>query len=253
MPAAPAVRPIGPIRAYFRDSSGATESAALTLPLLVFYGLGVLLLPQARNGVDFLSKGLHALLSLFGAATGLGYLAFYAVLIVANVGLVAWLSSKNRFQTKYFLPLLIECSIYAVIVGSISGTITNDLVGWLMAAGTTLSTTREMGPVTGLVVSAGAGLHEEFVFRLLGIGGIGLLWLGKDWRRPSVRLFALVLTTALVFSAVHHIVEPFTLTAFVFRTVAGVVFAALFLARGFAVAAWTHALYDVWVIVVLGR
>jgi hypothetical protein len=39
----------------------------------------------------------------------------------------------------------------------------------------------------------------------------------------------------------------------VFRTVAGVVFASLFLVRGFAVAAWTHALYDVWVIVVLGR
>ena len=81
---------------------------------------------------------------------------------------------------------------------------------------------------------------------------IGWLWLGPEWRRPSLRLVALVAGSSLLFSAAHHIVEPFSLTAFVFRTVAGAMFAILFLFRGFAVAAWTHALYDLWVIVLVG-
>jgi hypothetical protein len=61
--------------------------------------------------------------------------------------------------------------------------------------------------------------------------------------------FIAVVVSSLIFSAAHHITEPFTMSAFVFRFFAGCVFAALFQVRGFAIAAWTHALYDVWVMV----
>jgi hypothetical protein len=63
------------------------------------------------------------------------------------------------------------------------------------------------------------------------------------------------IVSSLIFSGVHHLGsmgEAFTLGAFAFRFFAGVVFAALYQARGFALAAWTHALYDIWVMVFLG-
>jgi len=52
---------------------------------------------------------------------------------------------------------------------------------------------------------------------------------------------------ALLFSVFHYIGpygDAFQLYSFVFRAIAGLVFSALFLARGFGITAWTHALYD---------
>jgi hypothetical protein len=53
---------------------------------------------------------------------------------------------------------------------------------------------------------------------------------------------------ALLFSAFHYVGslgEPLHLESFVFRTVAGLAFSALYLLRGFGITAWTHALYDI--------
>jgi hypothetical protein len=56
---------------------------------------------------------------------------------------------------------------------------------------------------------------------------------------------------ATLFSAFHYIGpygDPFTLPSFVFRLIAGLLFSAMYLLRGFGITAWTHALYDVMVI-----
>jgi len=56
------------------------------------------------------------------------------------------------------------------------------------------------------------------------------------------------LISAVIFSAFHYIGvygDPWALESFTFRFLAGLAFSALFLLRGFGVAAWTHALYDV--------
>ena len=42
--------------------------------------------------------------------------------------------------------------------------------------------------------------------------------------------------------------EPFAFAPFVYRTLAGAFFATVYQVRGFAVAAWTHAIYDVYVL-----
>ena len=41
----------------------------------------------------------------------------------------------------------------------------------------------------------------------------------------------------------------FVLQTFVFRAVCGLILTAIYAFRGFAPAVWTHALYDVWVMV----
>jgi len=55
--------------------------------------------------------------------------------------------------------------------------------------------------------------------------------------------------SSLLFSAAHYdfltpLGEPFSIFSFVFRFIAGVVFALLFVKRGFGIAAGAHALYD---------
>ena len=56
----------------------------------------------------------------------------------------------------------------------------------------------------------------------------------------------------MIFSAIHYIgpmSDAFQLPSFLFRLVLGLVLTLIFATRGFAAAVWTHALYDVWVLV----
>jgi hypothetical protein len=56
---------------------------------------------------------------------------------------------------------------------------------------------------------------------------------------------------ALIFSAFHYIGpygDAWQVYSFVFRTIAGLFFSGLYLTRGFGVTAWTHALYDVFLV-----
>ena len=58
--------------------------------------------------------------------------------------------------------------------------------------------------------------------------------------------------SSLLFSAVHYVgpyADAWTPFSFAFRFLAGMVFAALYAVRSFAVAVYTHALYDVLVLV----
>lgn len=99
----------------------------------------------------------------------------------------------------------------------------------------------------GVVLSLGAGIYEELVFRVLLVGGLfGVFRSSGVGRRPAA-LFAAGLA-ALVFSGFHYIGQygdPFSVSSFLFRFLAGLAFSVLFLIRGFGVTAWTHALYDV--------
>ncbi|MBL4687558.1 MAG: CPBP family intramembrane metalloprotease [Nannocystaceae bacterium] len=111
-------------------------------------------------------------------------------------------------------------------------------------------------PLDILVISAGAGFHEELIFRLGIMGGLGWLLTGLtgDKRRWIAWVIA-VAVSSVMFSMAHHIGpagEAFTFMAFVYRTLAGVFFALVYQTRGFAVAAWTHALYDVYVLSLSG-
>ena len=59
--------------------------------------------------------------------------------------------------------------------------------------------------------------------------------------------FALILSS-IVFSLAHFIAEDPNWYHFAYRTAAGLLFGAVFLTRGFAVAVYTHTMYDIWVL-----
>jgi Type II CAAX prenyl endopeptidase Rce1-like len=93
----------------------------------------------------------------------------------------------------------------------------------------------------------GAGVYEETLFRLVLVPC--LFWVLKALQAPQVLASTLAVTgSALLFALAHHAGAPgetFTWFAFVFRWMAGVVFAWLFVLRGFGIAVGSHTTYDI--------
>ena len=92
----------------------------------------------------------------------------------------------------------------------------------------------------------GAGVYEEALFRL---APIPILYKTSRLLAASgVVASTLAITlSSLLFSLAHHAGAPgetFTLFAFVFRWLAGVFFAYVYVVRGFGVAVGTHSAYD---------
>ena len=218
----------------------------LIFPLLIIYQLGVLLTYPMLNGADFVSGILFGQLGF----TQPQYLMFVLVVTVVFLIAVATLNRRQPFQTRIVVPIVLESSIYALTMGSLIVLIMTNVFG----ISPRLSTGIEQQGILGrIVMSLGAGVYEELVFRLGLLGGIAAL--GERvfrWGRwPSVAVAFVV--SALLFSAAHHVPpygDPVRIDVFTFRVLAGVFFGALFWLRGLAVAVYTHAFYDVYVLLI---
>jgi hypothetical protein len=214
-------------------------SAILVFPLFLFYQIGILT-GRGQNGVDFVTKALIGL-----ARQDVSYyLVTMAVMLVAYAAVVFILRRRDNFHPRAFLPMLAESAFLALIMGSLIVFVMNQFLGVLplLAIG-------GRSPLDVLVISAGAGFHEELLFRVILMGGLAWILTGVTGKRRAWFL-ALVLSS-LAFSLAHHVGpvgESFTFAAFTYRTLAGAFFATVYQVRGFAVAAWTHALYDVYVL-----
>jgi len=157
----------------------------------------------------------------------------------------------GKLESRVFLWMSVEAIALALVFGLVIGTVTARLLSPFspLAIG---PTQQHMGVGARLMLSLGAGLYEELLFRVLLVSG--LLLLARRvlrWRPALANTFAVV-TGALIFSAFHYVGaygDPFRLDSFVFRAIAGVAFSALYVFRGFGITAWTHAIYDILVLV----
>ena len=233
-------------RAYYDASRSHRYSLLFALPLLLLYELLELVAPirsaggVIRNGADVI------LTSLFTALIGpRGPLVFMALVIGGALALV-WRDRRGGpTRLRWFALMLAESAVLALVFGFVVGTATVHLLGPLhaLAAGGGVPASA----LSRLTLSLGAGLYEELLFRVVIVALIsnGLRMLG--FSRFTAGAFA-TFAGALLFSAFHYLGplgEPYRLDSFVFRTIAGLAFSALYLTRGFGITAWTHALYDV--------
>ena len=226
-------------------------SLILVFPLFLAYQVGVLLIPSVYNGADLITSQMLRL--LHGNAGS--YLVVNLTLAAGFVLLVALMRRKNEFDPRLFVPLLLESAIYALTMGSLICFVMVDLLHVDPKMAIVCATTPEQAGLLGKVVlSLGAGVHEELVFRLLMVGGG--TWLLHDLlgMRRTVAIVLAMLVSSVLFSAAHHVIggEPFRTGAFVYRILCGLIFAVIFQTRGFAVAVYTHALYDIYVLIVRG-
>jgi hypothetical protein len=221
--------------------SGPWADLALTLPIFVGYHLGVIFLP-VRNAADLVTRELVVLandswLTYAGLTLGIGA-AFVTVLAVLGRG--------KALRWERFLWLAMEGVIYAFAMRLIASYVVGSIP---LAAGID-------DRFTGLVMSLGAGFYEEIAFRVVLYGlGAKLLAILFALSVPGKKLalnIVWAIVAAAIFSGWHYVGEfgdPFEPKSFVFRWVCGVVFTVIYVFRGFAPAVWTHALYDIWVLV----
>lgn len=242
------------MRTYWRLSRAPRYSLLFALPLLVCYEAAAFLLSGdaiagVRNGADVLLKSLFV---AFGGQRGL--LAFDLLLVA--VGAVLILRDRHRnpapMRGRIFVGMLAESAVGGLVFGAVAGLLTALLLQGVPRL--------MVGPVaalsvpTQLTVALGAGIYEELLFRVLLVGG--LAFFGRrvlGWHPVTAGIVAAVLG-ATIFSAFHYVGpygDPFALHSFIFRLIAGLLFSAMYLVRGFGITAWTHALYDVFLILAM--
>ena len=226
---------------YWREVRAPRYSVTFAFPLLAAYEALAFLLSRfdqvaVRNGADVLLK------RMFGAVGGGNGLAVFGALLI-GVGLTLVIRDLRRARSLHpgwFLLMAAEACGFGLAFGFVAGTLTGILLAVPPLAGTSL-------PVQ-LMVSLGAGIYEELLFRVLLVSGLVLVARRVfRWSPPAASGFAILLG-AIIFSAFHYVGvygDRFTLGSFVFRAVAGVLFSGLYLLRGFGITAWTHALYDI--------
>jgi hypothetical protein len=231
------------LRRHFSGRLDPFTSAVLVFPLFLTYQMGIVAGAHGRNGADYITDALIRICD----RDLIVYLQLLAAMVAIYAGSLLWLRRRGRFHPRAFLPMLAESAVYGFFMGSVIQVliVRADRILPILALG-------NPGLADTLVISAGAGFHEELVFRVIGMGG--LMRLAAVPFVPLGRAGGLVVAlvvTSLLFSLVHHVGpvgEAFTMLAFVYRSLAGVIFGLLWHFRGFAVAAWTHALYDVFVL-----
>ena len=240
------------LRAYWNKSRAPRYSLIFAMPLLLLYEAlaASLATPGAqsvRNAADVLLKSMFVMFS--GSR---GSLLFFATVVAISIFLIArdLAKTRERPQVGIFALMLGESAVLALMLGVVVGTLTQKLLGLSMQSAEAHSLA-SMGVGTRLMLSLGAGLYEELLFRVILVGGMAF---GLRWLTLGLLPSGLIATVvgALIFSAVHYIGqygEPWQLASFTYRTIAGLVFSALYLLRGFGITAWTHALYDVYVLI----
>ena len=210
-------------------------SLVLVIPVFLVYHVGILLI-DLRNGVDLVSALTFALLE----RSVLGYLGA-TVGIALGLGIAAWLLRRHgRMRAIEIGPVAVESLLLAVGMAITVGWATQVVLPGQVGP-------RPMGPVEKIVMAAGAGFHEELVFRagiFAGLrGGLVRLFGVRAWRATLIA----VIVSSLLFSAVHYVGalgDPLSIVSFTFRFFAGAYLAMVYAWRGFAVAVYTHAVYD---------
>jgi hypothetical protein len=236
--------------AYWQSSRAPRYSLLFALPLLVFYQILAAAVPAGpqggvRNGADVLLQSVFIWL-----AGAWGPRLFMTCLIVAGLWLVAkdLRASPGRLRPAVFGTMLAESVGYALVFGVVVGGLTAALLGQPLPLSAVMGSVAPLDRGTVLMLSLGAGIYEELLFRVVLVSLFA--WVARrvlGWR-PFTAGASATVAGALVFSAFHYIGpygDAWDVYSFVFRTIAGLFFSALYLTRGFGITAWTHALYDV--------
>lgn len=266
MSSLPPARPVD----YWTDSRRPLASLLFLLPLLGLYELGALRLGEThltavRNGADVWMRG-------WLLQAGLDRPWVLPVLIVAV--LIGW-HLIERFPWKLSLDTIVGMgaesvlgAILLLVVGQVLSLSVRQF-GWTAPELIDAS----LSPATATAVGfVGAGIYEEVLFRLLLLPGVYLLLKALLFSKKTAAVTA-ILTTSSIFALAHYLqpesgtfaLHPQSFAAaaesvidtpqawfgFGFRLLAGLVFAALFMVRGFGITVGCHVVYDLLVGVVM--
>ncbi len=207
---------------------------AFVLPLLVAYEVGSIFYSDCLLA----PRHLAVVLNYLGAAA-----RFLPAALVVVV-LLAWhvaSREKRHVDADAVAGMLAES-----VIGMIPLVAMAILTERLMATMALAAGAGEQALAAEILTGIGAGIYEEFIFRLAAIGLIMLVFvdLMKAARKPTV---VLAVIAASVLFSLYHFIGPacFDWRLFAFRSLAGAYLAILYIGRGFGIAVGAHACYNV--------
>lgn len=233
---------------YFQSTQSLLYSYLISLPLLLLYEILIFIARPDSEQVVRISVDvwIKTLFSYFGQDV-----LSLTLIFVALLGIFVLYRERHKLNTlkgSYFITMLIEASVYAFILALIISMTVSSLLQ--MAPPQTVAS---LSTLEQLALSLGAGLYEELFFRVV-LVSLLLLLLKLFVRKKALKYGLAVVIAAFLFSLVHYVGElgdPFTLGSFLFRFLFGLALNAIYILRGFGMAAWTHAIYDIMVVVYL--
>ena len=228
---------------YWRYSRSAYYSAIAALPLLVIYEILIVLSQSPYWGIR---NAADVWIRTFLMAFDLQAQHLTFVLIGISLALIPIAKSRARgikLKANYFALMFAESLAFSLVLGVVLQSILR--LGGLLSGGP------GSGLMQNLALSVGAGLFEEIIFRVILLNLLFLL-LNPLLKNKVVAAVVSVLLASFLFSLSHYVgtmADTWQLYSFMFRWAAGLLFTVLYFIRGFAITAYTHALYDIWVLV----
>ncbi len=235
------------ITSYWERTQWPLQSLCFLLPLLIIYEVGTLIFASTAGALPMI-RAESLLYTAFGA---LGVTSFYLPPLIVVIVLLVWHLARRDpwgLEPGLYVLMAVESILLALPLLVFSAVLFREPV---MQAGL-----NELpGPwAAKLLLSIGAGLYEELVFRLILIALlhlflVDLLALPAHWGAALA-----VLLSAAAFG-LYHFEEINVLNwtsqewrRMVFYMGAGVYFAAVYVLRGFGIVAACHAIYDIVVV-----
>jgi hypothetical protein len=226
---------------YFQLSRSPHYSVIFAIPLLMAYEGFALFLNHSdlygiRNSADVFLK-------LFLAYMGIhGFFGFGAAMIVALIlfRVVGGGPRLGSIRVGVLVWMLAESLVYSLVFGAIVGAVTRLL----------LAQPYPLSRAAQILVSLGAGIYEEFVFRVVLLAALVFFLHRLLHLQQRVAYGVAAVLGAVLFAAFHYIgpfADPLQLPSFVFRLIAGLILTGLYFARGYGITAYTHSLYDLWI------
>ena len=228
---------------YLLKSRTSFYSFLFTLPLFFLYEVNILFLSWddilvVRNGADFLMRNILESFDIYGLY-GLG-LVFFLGLLVTYIFFIKE-DQQQEVNVNFLFIMLAESMLWSVVLYFL---LFKFMVLLMNPVGKTI--------LQQVTLAIGAGIYEEFLFRVLLIAGLsGILGFVFMWDKTFKNIIAVVLSGG-IFSAFHFMGEYgdfFSMELFLIRFFAGLILGVLYLYRGFGITAYTHSIYDLIVLI----
>lgn len=256
---------------YWRETQRPYCNLIFLLPLLFAYEFGISLAGGVGNGEMF-RNGADAWIRLWMDQAGIHIVWLPPVLVVGILAVWQWTTRQPwKMSWETLGGMAAESLLYAFVLIML-GQLTEFCFrnASIPALDVEQDGSESYGFLLRVVTFMGAGIYEEFLFRLCLLPLTYLAFRGLYVPKPWA-VAGTVICSSFIFSLAHYLGHDEsgqlgTLLAqalakvqssrelwfsFVFRTLAGMVFAALYFFRGFGITVGAHAAYDVFVGVVL--
>lgn len=214
------------------------NNLAIVVPLLLFFHVGAVY----YGSPVVAPRHVGAVLRFFG-----GTFAFLPPLLVVVVLVVQQIVHRESWQVQptVLAGMIGESILWTIPLIALSymhGKLAGPEATWFSPAAENLFGT--------ILIATGAGIYEEFIFRLVFISLMILFFADVFGLRKDIVLVVAIVAAGVSFSLYHFTSDqltgsaPFPLGDFVFLATAGVLWGSVFALRGFAVAVGSHILWD---------